>query len=175
MQPLAAPSAQETSVKSPRIEQSGKPATIAEEQTPALKWRVHLLSEQPAKLVGVAAAALLAAACALVLFHNVLFCLIAAALILFSVSEYLFPLTYTLASEGAKVSCGPAEWLAMSWETVQSSYRTSYGIKLSPFKNPKTARMENCRGIRLRIPPERLTEVETMIASHITSRLEGKT
>jgi len=170
MQPLAAPSAQESSAQSPRIAQAGKPAIATGEQEPVLTWRVHLLLENPSKLAGVGIAALLAAVCALILFHNLLLALITAALILVSVSEYLLPLTYTLDSEGAKVSCGTLEWLAMPWETVQSVYRTSYGAKLSPFKNPKTARLENCRGIRLRIPPSRLAEVEAAIASHMGGR-----
>lgn len=132
----------------------------------ALVWRVHLFREDPVKIAGVLAGALLAAAGAIVLFHSPLLGIVAALLLLVSVSEYLLPLTYTLDESGAKAACGPVEWLAIEWATVRSVYRTPDGIKLSPFKNPKTARLEQCRGIRLRVPPDRMADVRAMIECH---------
>jgi hypothetical protein len=132
-----------------------------------ITWRVNLLRENPGKLVGVAAGAFFVMAAAFALFRLVLPGLVAALLLLVSVAEYLLPLTYTFDSNGVHVSCGPVEWLSMDWKAVRSAYRTSYGIKLSPFVDPKTARMENCRGIRLRVPLARLAEIEAGVARHL--------
>lgn len=137
----------------------------ADSSAAALTWRVHLLREDPPKLAGILAAALLVVASAFAVFHNIVPGLVAALLLLVSLAEYLLPLTFTLDPRGAHVACGSVEWLSIEWKAVRSVYRTSYGIKLSPFADPKTARMEQCRGVRLRVPPARIAQVEQAISS----------
>lgn len=131
-----------------------------------LTWSVHLLREAPAGTIGIAAAALFVIGAAFALFHSLIPGIVAALLLLVSVAEYLLPVKFTLDGQRAQVCCGPVEWLSIEWKSVRSVYRTPYGIKLSPFADPQAARMERCRGVRLRVPRALLAQVESAISSY---------
>lgn len=70
------------------------------------------------------------------------------AAVLFSLSEFVFPIRYALTEQGASARCGPTA-LEMRWTDVRHAYLTDDGIKLSPLRT-KNSRFEPLRGIFLR-------------------------
>lgn len=114
----------------------------------ALTWTVHLARRNPAGRARVFACVAAVAFIGLLLFQNLWLSLLPAAAVLFSVSEYVFPATYTLTREKAALRCGLL-LLEMPWRDVRHAYLTEDGIKLSPLR-VKNARMEALRGIFLR-------------------------
>jgi hypothetical protein len=84
----------------------------------------------------------------LILFHNIILACLPAAVVVLSISEYLFPIRYTLTKRGATLRCG-LTWLEMPWSDVRHAYLTDEGVKLSPLR-AKGSRMEPIRGIYLR-------------------------
>ena len=70
------------------------------------------------------------------------------AALLFSLSEYLFPIRYTLTSQSASARHG-LSLLEIRWADVRHAYLTETGIKLSPLA-AKNSRFEAMRGVFLR-------------------------
>jgi len=93
-------------------------------------WRVHLAARQPAK----AAAAVLFIAATVALaylgFRNWVFCVAAALMLVGSIGDFLFPVSYRLDGEGAH-----AHWLSgavsLKWSRVRRCYQDPEGVKLS--------------------------------------------
>mgnify|MGYP005836108853 CR=1 FL=1 len=111
---------------------------------PVLRWRVHLArrrARQAAVAVGVIA---LGAVAAGVGFRSVVLGLLAAALLVASVGDFLFPLTYTLDAQGASVR-GLWGRRHLPWHRVRRVARDELGVKLSPLAGP--SRLEAYRGI----------------------------
>lgn len=68
--------------------------------------------------------------------------------LLFSLSEYVFPIRYTLTAQSASARCGLSV-LEIRWADVRHAYLTDDGIKLSPL-TAKNSRFESLRGVFLR-------------------------
>ena len=68
--------------------------------------------------------------------------------LLFSLSEYVFPIRYTLTAQSASARCGLSV-LEIRWADVRHAYLTGDGIKLSPL-TAKNSRFESLRGVFLR-------------------------
>lgn len=113
-----------------------------------LTWTVHLARRNPAGRARVFACVAAVAAVGLFVFHNVWLALLPAAALLFSVSEYLFPIRYKLSGQKAEMRCGLTV-LEIAWRDVRHAFRAEDGIKLSPLRK-KNGRMEALRGIFLR-------------------------
>ncbi len=148
-------------------------ATTAAHQN-SLHWSVHLLRQHPEKLGAILIAFGLIIACSFCVFHNVIVGLVGCIVAAGSIKEYLLPLSFTLSETDVVVKCGPMTWLEMPWEQVQAVYRTPAGLKLSPYANPRTSRLELLRGITLRFPRERAAEIEAFVASARARNAEAK-
>ena len=72
--------------------------------------------------------------------------------LLFSLSEFVFPIRYTLTAQSASARCG-LSLLEIHWADVRHAYLTADGIKLSPL-SAKNSRFESLRGVFLRFGGE---------------------
>jgi hypothetical protein len=126
----------------------------------SLTWRTHALRDHPEMIGGLVASFGCVIAAAWITFHSLIVGAAASAALAGALKEYIAPLDYRLDDHGVSVRCGPIAWIEMPWEQVRSIYRTSAGLKLSPFPNPKVALTEQLRGVTLRFPRERAAMVE---------------
>lgn len=125
-----------------------------------LAWTVHLLRGQSTWLPRIGLCLLCVLLGGLVLFHNPLLALLPAAALLFSLSEFLFPIHYTLTRRGAQARHGLMT-LEIAWRDVKHAYLASDGIKLSPLARPNS-RLEPLRGVFLRFADHQGPLIDTI-------------
>ena len=114
----------------------------------ALSWCVRLSARQPKRRKQIGAAVLAVFAGSVLMFHSLWLGLAPALALLFSVSEFVFPIRYTLTPQSVSVRHG-LTILEIRWADVRHAYLTDDGIKLSPLR-AKNSRMEPLRGVFLR-------------------------
>jgi hypothetical protein len=129
----------------------------------SITWTFSLLSSDPEKLPLVLAIISIAYVVSLWGLHNPLLAIVPTLLVVSSVSEYLFPICYTISSAGIK-----ARWawndLEMKWVDVRHIYDVETGLKFSPLSR-KNSLFEGIRGIRVRFDSaERRDEVLKAVA-----------
>ncbi|MDE2127023.1 MAG: hypothetical protein KGJ62_10570 [Armatimonadetes bacterium] len=124
-------------------------ANVAEASTdcPALQWRVHLLRQQPRKLVVLAMVLVIGCSCVWLMFSSVLPVLAAAGLLVGSSLDYLLPITYRLDSDGASARTLIAD-TRLGWGQVRYWRSNAWGIRLSPVL--PTNRLSPFRGLYVR-------------------------
>jgi hypothetical protein len=113
-----------------------------------LVWTVHLLHGQVNRLPRIALVVGCVLVCGSVTFHNILLAVLPALALLFSLSDFLFPIRYTLTRHCARAQQGPMTW-EIAWHEVRHAYLASDGVKLSPLARPGS-RLEPLRGVLLR-------------------------
>lgn len=113
-----------------------------------LRWSVHLVKTRPDAAWRIGVCAVLVAVVGTVVFRSLLLGLVSAAAIVLSLSEFLFPIHYSLSNKGVALRNG-LTWLEMSWADVRHAYLADDGVKLSPLRK-KNARLEPLRGIFVR-------------------------
>ena len=116
-----------------------------------LSWSVHLLRRVPRvpnQLMRICVCVSTVTIAAFLLFHNLWLALLPALALLLSVSEFLFPIHYTLTRQTAQAKCG-LTLLEIRWQDVRHAYINDEGIKLIPLKL-KNSHMEPLRGVFLR-------------------------
>jgi ABC-type long-subunit fatty acid transport system fused permease/ATPase subunit len=113
-----------------------------------LSWSVHLIARQPGRPAQIGAVLLAVLALGICLFHSFWISLIPVLALLFSLSEFVFPVRYTLTKQSASVRHGLTS-LEIRWADVHHAYLTDDGIKLSPLQT-KNSRFESLRGVFLR-------------------------
>ncbi len=111
-------------------------------------WSVHLITRQPKRPAQLGAVLLAVFVLGLCVFHSLWLSLAPVLALLFSLSEFVFPVRYTLTSQSAAVRHGLTS-LEIRWPDVRHAYLTEDGIKLSPLKE-KNSRFESLRGVFLR-------------------------
>mgnify|MGYP006972338587 CR=1 FL=1 len=131
------------------ILEAGSMKSLAE---PILTWKVHLLREQPSKLLLVIPAAALSLVASCVLFQTFTLGLIVLFLIMASLAEYLFPIRYQLDERGASART-LTSLTRIEWRRVKKYYLDDHGIKLSPLS--RQTRLEAYRGVYLRFGDRR--------------------
>ncbi len=134
----------------------------------ALGWSVHLIARQPKRRAQIAAILLGVLALGLCVFHSLWLGLAPALALLFSLSEYVFPVRYTLTASAATARHGLTH-LEIRWADVRHAYLTDEGIKLSPLTT-KNSRFEPLRGVFLRFDH---TNKEDVIEAVRRFRLEA--
>ncbi|MDQ2801066.1 MAG: hypothetical protein M3Y13_15650 [Armatimonadota bacterium] len=117
-------------------------------QESPLSWSVHLLRRQPHRLRHLALALTGVFILSLCLFHSFWLALLPAAALLLSLSEFVFPVRYTLTAQSASAQHGLTS-LEIQWKDVRHAYLTDEGVKLSPLR-AKNSRFESLRGVYLR-------------------------
>ena len=133
-----------------------------------LSWSVHQLRRQPQRLPALATILLGVLAFGLWVFHSFWLALLPVVAVLLSLSEFVFPVYYTLTTRSASVRHGLTA-LEIQWSDVRHAYLTEDGIKLSPLR-AKNSRFEGLRGVYLRFDPD---NEETVIETVRRLRLES--
>lgn len=129
-------------------------------QETVLAWSVHLIRRQPGRLLRIAAVLLGVFALSLCLFHSFWLALLPTIALLLSLSEFVFPIRYTLTAQSASAQHGLTA-LEIRWADVKHAYLTAEGVKLSPLR-AKNSRFEPLRGVFLRFDD---TNREAVIAA----------
>lgn len=119
-----------------------------------MSWTIHLAARRPGRAV-VALVFILLALFAVAAWvpaawgvgGKVLFILLAGVLLLGSIAEFLFPVTYTLNADGVHARY-PGSYRVLAWSRVRRVYLRPNGIKLSPLVMQNWA--ESYRGVMLR-------------------------
>lgn len=140
-----------------RETQSGKAGEVVE--NPSLAWQVHLLREEPAKAFLIAPFVAISLFVCYIIFHSPLFLAVTLFLFMSSLSEFLFPIRYTIDSRGA-LSRTLFGRNYIEWERVQKYYLDDHGIKLSPLR--RQGRLEAFRGVYLRFGGHREQVIEAV-------------
>ncbi|GIV21392.1 MAG: hypothetical protein KatS3mg023_3143 [Armatimonadota bacterium] len=117
-----------------------------------LRWRVHLLREQPQKAWLAGAIMLLASALVGVAFRSAGMGLLALLLLWLATRDYWLPVHYAVDEQGARVRYLGAGF-DIAWERVKYVTVTPDGVKLSPL--PPRSRLEPFRGVYLRFAGNR--------------------
>jgi hypothetical protein len=114
---------------------------------PVLAWKVHLLRDDPMKVLLITPFALVSLLICFVIFHSLLFSAVVLFLFASALAEYLFPVRYEITERGAsaRTLLGRTE---IAWDRVKKFYLDDRGIKLSPLLTP--GRLEAYRGVYLR-------------------------
>ena len=131
----------------PLTDPSVQPGAAEADET-ALCWSVHLLRRLPRRLPKIGIAVAGALVLGLCFFHSLWLALLPVLALVLSLSEYLFPIRYTLTSQSARSQNGLTV-LEIRWADVRRAYLTDEGVKLSPLR-AKNSRFEALRGVYLR-------------------------
>lgn len=138
-------------------------SSTSEEET--FVWTVHLARENPAKLVVCVAATVLTSAAAFYAVGPVAAIAVAAVMIA-SVGEFVFPVTYRITTRGAECRM-LLKTSTIRWPNVKRCYIDDLGIKLSPLD--RRSRIEAFRGVYLRFSDNR-TQVTDVVKRMRESR-----
>ncbi len=135
------------------------------------EWSVHRVRQEPRKLVILIVLLLLSNAFLLLVFPEIyrsfpFLILLGNVMLLGSVSDYLFPVRFTLTEEGAAYR-NLLFKKRISWSNVRNCYLSETGIKLSPLE--KRSRLENFRGFVLLFNNNR-EEVIDHVRRHAVNR-----
>ncbi len=113
-----------------------------------LSWSVHLVKQQPKRPAQLGAVLLAVFVLGLCVFHSLWLSFALMLALLFSLSEFVFPVRYTLTPQAAAARHGLTT-LEIRWQDIRHAYLTDDGIKLSPLST-KNSRFEPLRGVFLR-------------------------
>lgn len=137
------------------------------EEGASLCWQVHLLRAEPGRLPGVVMVCGIGAACVWLMFGAWLPALAALLLLLGSVSEYLFPITYRLTAGGVTQESLTTH-IALPWNAIRRCRAGRRGILLTSLAVP--SRLDAFRGILLRCAPDGQTgnpaDILALLAVH---------
>lgn len=109
---------------------------------------MHLSAGQPKRQVQISLVLLAVLILGIALFRSFWLGLLPMLALLFSLSEYIFPIRYTLTAQSASARCGLST-LEIQWADVRHAFLIEDGIKLSPL-SAKNSRFESLRGVFLR-------------------------
>jgi hypothetical protein len=112
-----------------------------------LTWKVHLLRDNPKKLLLVIPIFMLSLILCYATFHSFFYVAVAALLFVIALNDYLFPVSYEI-TEHTAASFAVFARSRIGWGSVKKYYIDDAGIKLSPFENH--TRLEAYRGVYLR-------------------------
>lgn len=112
-----------------------------------LVWRVRLADRSPKKLYGIALVAGFAGVAGFVLFHHVLYSILAILAITLTTGDFWLPIHYKLDANGATSRCGISV-TAIEWSSVKRAVKDPDGIKLSPLA--QEGKLSAFRGVYLR-------------------------
>lgn len=126
---------------------------------PILAWKVHLLRQEPRRVLLIAPVVLASLVVSYILFHSLLFPAVALLLFASALSEYLFPIRFEVTREGAS-SRTLLGRTTIGWDRVKKYYLDDRGIKLSSLG--VTGRLEAYRGVYLRFGGNRDEVIEAV-------------
>ncbi|MEP0764954.1 MAG: hypothetical protein HRF45_00220 [Fimbriimonadia bacterium] len=129
------------------------------EEPPVLEWTVSLSSQQPEKVAAVLVAAAFAGLVGFFVAGSVALAVVGPAVVLGATSEFLLPVRYRIAEDGASARWG-INVTHIAWKDVKRARADAHGVKLLPLEKP--SRLEAFRGVYLRFG-DRKQEVERAV------------
>lgn len=126
---------------------------------PILAWKVHLLREEPARLLLIAPVVLTSLLACYILFHSLLFLAVTLFLLMSALAEFLFPVCYEVNGKGASSRTLVGRTF-ITWDRIKKYYVDDRGVKLSPLRKP--GRLEAYRGVYLRFGSRRDEVIEAV-------------
>jgi hypothetical protein len=135
------------------VKEATSPATnivATPQETILLTWRTHRLREDRRCLPLVIGAYVFAIGLWWLFFPVPLALFLPLVALTSALSEFLFPVTYTVTNNGVSVVYGPLHRLHLAWEDIKRAGQGADGVFLSPLAKP--SRLDNFRGLRLRFP-----------------------
>lgn len=133
-------------------------------------WRVHLARSEPMRASVVVAFAAVAGLMGMSLFHSPVYGVIGAAVVLFSCSEFLLPISYRLTDEKASSRYGLTV-VEIRWSDVKRVLRDGVTLRLSPLS--RASRLDSFRGVVLRPGPDDSHCSQERLMSIIRERAPG--
>ena len=127
-------------------------ADEAKEPKPKMAWSTLPLIERPLTSVGVVILLALLLTGVYFWFHSFYWVIMAGIMLFFSLSAYFVPTCYELHDEHIVIKRFMTTQ-TKKWADFKRVYRDRNGAFLSPFDSPN--RLENFRGVFLRIPKQR--------------------
>ncbi|MGC8666847.1 MAG: hypothetical protein ACP5VE_01855 [Chthonomonadales bacterium] len=143
---------------------------VKEPECVLLEWRVHLFRRDPRRALAIPAAAALAAFLGYGITGSWALSLLGVLLIAGAASEYLFPISYRLTTEGAYAAYGLTR-LQMEWRRVRRVLDAEGRMKLSPFHHATP--LENVRGIVLWCAPEGSPGCHSQVRAIVLEQVEA--
>ena len=137
---------------------------------PVLVWKVHLLREDPGKVLLIAPFVLGSLLVCYVIFHSLLLPAVVVFLFGSALAEYLFPIHNEITGRGAS-SRTLFSRTFIEWNRVKKYYLDDHGIKLSPLRRP--SRLEVYRGVYLRFGNRRDEVIEAVRRMRDVTRTDG--
>ena len=126
---------------------------------PILAWKVHLVRENPAKVLLIAPVLATSLLVCYVFTHSLVFMAVTFSLLASSLADYLFPVRYEINERGAS-SRTLLRRTFVEWDRVRKYYLDDHGIKLSTLSRP--GRLEAYRGLYLRFGGNRDEVIEAV-------------
>ncbi|HET6452986.1 MAG TPA: hypothetical protein VFI02_01155 [Armatimonadota bacterium] len=126
---------------------------------PILAWKVHLVRENPAKVLLIAPVLVISLLVCYIFTHSLVFMAVTFALLASSLADYLFPVRYEINERGAS-SRTLLRRTFVEWDRVRKYYLDDHGIKLSTL--PRPGRLEAYRGLYLRFGGNRDEVIEAV-------------
>lgn len=126
--------------------------TDTEEQRETLQWVSHPVKERPLAAMFLFLIMLLASYAAMVFMENIWWGAIGFALLFLSLWSFFLPVKYTMDSKGVRKK-SPFGEEVKGWSEVRSIVEDSYGVLLSPFKQP--TRLAKFRGLSIQFSGNR--------------------
>jgi len=130
-----------------------------------MQWSLHLARRHPRKAAAAVALVVLASLAAGYGFRSVFLGLLAGLLLVASISDFLFPLTFILTDDGVAVR-GLLHRRRMAWSQVRRVARDELGVKLCHLS--RRSRLDAYRGIYVWFEGNS-EDVMAFIAHHLTT------
>ena len=137
----------------------------------SLSWSVHLSAGQPKRQAQIGMVLLAVFVFGVFIFRSFWLGFLPMLALLFSLSEYIFPIRYTLTPQSASARCGLSV-LEICWPDIRHAYLTDDGIKLSPL-SAKNSRFESLRGVYLRFGGRNREAVIAAVRTFRSETLHG--
>lgn len=131
----------------------------------SVNWRVHLLKRDPARLPILLLVMAMGAACVWLMFGTLLPVLASGLLLMGSVSEYLFPITYRL-SDGEVCQESLTSRIQLPWKDARRCRMGQDALLLTSLAVP--SRLDAFRGVLLRFAPEGQPGDKSSVCAMIT-------
>lgn len=119
---------------------------------PQMVWSVHLLHQEPKRLLLILPIVLVSLLAGYNIFHSLLSMAVILLLFVASLADFVFPVRYELTTEGAAARTAFSRTF-IEWRRVRKYYVDDRGIKLSPLA--RQGRLEAYRGVYLRFGSNR--------------------
>lgn len=134
----------------------------------SLTWTVRLADENPGRVAGVFAFAILAFLLGAAAFRQPLLGLLGAAMILGATADHWLGSRFALDAKGASAKTGPS-LTAMEWGEVRRVIERGREIRLSPLESP--SKLDEFRGVGLLTTAENREKVLEFVRARVAAPL----